>query len=70
MKLKRSVEMREGEREMDQLMWRWQDDRGAAETSTIFAWIMVGVLVVFALQAGLEALGLDVIAWVRTQLGI
>ena len=55
---------------MDQLMWRWQDDSGAAETSTIFAWIVVGVLVVFALQAGLEALGVDVIAWVRTQLGI
>ena len=47
-----------------------RSERGAAETSTIFAWIVVGVLVVFALQAGLESLGVDVIDWVRDTLGI
>jgi hypothetical protein len=47
-----------------------REDRGAAETSTIFAWIVVGVLVVMGLLAGLQALGADVIGWVRTQLGM
>ena len=55
---------------MDKLAGRWREDLGAVETSTIFAWIVVGVLVVFALQSGLEALGVDVIAWVRSQLGV
>ncbi len=55
---------------MHDLLSRLRGDRGAAETSTIFAWIVVGVLVVFALQAGLEQLGLDVIGWVRGQLGV
>ncbi len=55
---------------MGETLKRLRDDRGAAETSTIFAWIVVGVLVVFTLQAGLEALGLDVVTWVRDTLGI
>lgn len=55
---------------MDTLRRLVGDERGAAETSTIFAWIVVGVLVVFALQAGLEALGLDVVQWIRDTLGI
>ena len=41
------------------------DDRGAAETSTILAWIVVGVLVVFALQQGLEEAGTQVIDWIK-----
>lgn len=49
---------------------RLADDGGAAETSTIFAWIVVGVLVVMGLLAALQALGTDVIGFVRTQLGI
>ena len=47
-----------------------RDERGAAETSTIFAWIVVGVLVVMGLLGALQALGADVIGWIRTQLGI
>jgi len=46
------------------------EDAGAAETSTIFAWIVVGVLVVMGLLGALQALGADVITWIRTQLGI
>jgi len=45
-------------------------DRGAAETSAIFAWIVVGVLVVMGLLAALQALGADVITFVRDQIGI
>lgn len=44
-----------------------RDERGAAETSTILAWIVVGVLVVFALRAGLTSAGNDVIEWVTDQ---
>ena len=55
---------------MQRMIWKLFSDRGAAETSTIFAWIVVGVLVVFGLQAGLTALGVDVIAWIRAQLGV
>ena len=48
---------------------RWlRDEEGAAETSTILAWIVVGVLVVFALRAGLTGVGNDVIDWVRDQI--
>ncbi len=45
-----------------------RDERGAAETSTILAWIVVGVLVVFALRAGLTSAGNDVINWVTDQI--
>ena len=44
-----------------------RDERGAAETSTILAWIVVGVLVVFALQQGLEEAGAQVIDWIKDQ---
>ena len=48
---------------------RWlRDEAGAAETSTILAWIVVGVLVVFALRAGLTTAGDDVITWVQNQI--
>ena len=47
---------------------RLRDEEGAAETSTILAWIVVGVLVVFALRAGLTSVGNDVIGWVRGQI--
>jgi len=46
------------------------DDTGAAETSAIFAWIVVGVLVVMGLLGALQLLGADVIDFIRTQLGI
>ena len=46
---------------------RMLDERGAAETSTILAWIVVGVLVVFALQQGLEEAGNQVIDWIKDQ---
>ena len=55
----------------ERLARRWAawmlDERGAAETSTILAWIVVGVLVVFALQQGLEEAGLEVIDWIKLQ---
>lgn len=47
---------------------RMSDERGAAETSTILAWIVVGVLVVFALRTGLTDMGKSVVTWVQTQL--
>ena len=46
---------------------RLYDERGAAETSTILAWIVVGVLVVFALRSGLEEAGVQVIDWIKDQ---
>lgn len=46
---------------------RLPDEAGAAETSTILAWIVVGVLVVFALQQGLEEVGNQVIDWLKDQ---
>lgn len=47
---------------------RLSDERGAAETSTILAWIVVGVLVVFALRAGLTDAGTSVVSWIKAQL--
>ncbi|MDE0288360.1 MAG: hypothetical protein OXJ36_09875 [bacterium] len=46
---------------------RMLDEYGAAETSTILAWIVVGVLVVFALQQGLEEAGTQVIDWIKAK---
>ena len=46
---------------------RLSGEAGTAETSTILAWIVVGVLVVFALQQGLEEAGNQVITWVKDQ---
>lgn len=48
-------------------MTRLSGEVGAAETSTILAWIVVGVLVVFALQQGLEEAGNQVIDWIKDQ---
>ena len=48
-------------------MTRLSGEAGAAETSTILAWIVVGVMVVFALQQGLEEAGNQVIEWVKDQ---
>ena len=46
---------------------RLHDERGAAETSTILAWIVVGVLIVFALQQGLQEAGTQVVDWIKDQ---
>ena len=43
------------------------DDRGAVETSQIFAWIAVVVVAIIGVSAALNALNVDVINWVREQ---
>lgn len=54
------------------LSWRClrADDRGAAETSTILAWVVVGVTVVMGLLVAFTQVGSDVVDWMRNQLGI
>jgi len=47
-----------------------RDEAGAVESAQIFAWIVVTVIAIMALGAMLQALGVDVINWVRTQIGI
>lgn len=47
-----------------------RDERGAVESAQIFAWIVVTVIAIMALGAMLQALGVDVINWVRDQIGI
>ncbi|MCY3580116.1 MAG: hypothetical protein OXH33_06155 [bacterium] len=47
-----------------------RDERGAAETSTVLAWIVVGVLVVMALRAGLQTAGENVIDDLQTRLSV
>jgi len=47
-----------------------RDERGAAETSTVLAWIVVGVLVVMALRTGLETTGTNVINDIQTKLSV
>ena len=47
-----------------------RDETGAVESAQIFAWIVVTVLAVMALGALLQQLGVDVIGWVRDQIGI
>ena len=47
-----------------------RDEVGAVESAQIFAWIVVTVLAVMALGALMQQLGVDVIGWVRDQLGI
>jgi hypothetical protein len=42
-------------------------DRGAVETSQIFAWIAVVVVAIIGVSAALNALNIDVINWVREQ---
>ena len=47
-----------------------RDERCAAETSTVLAWIVVGVLVVMALRAGLQTAGENVIDDLQTRLSV
>ncbi len=47
-----------------------RDESGAVESAQIFAWIAVTVVAIMALGALLNQLGVDVISWVRTQIGI
>ncbi|MGA9597533.1 MAG: hypothetical protein WBV06_15370 [Acidimicrobiia bacterium] len=46
------------------------DETGAVESAQIFAWIVVTVIAIMALGAMMQALGVDVINWVRDQIGI
>ena len=46
------------------------EEDGAVESAQIFAWIVVTVIAIMALGAMMQALGVDVINWVRTQIGI
>ena len=48
----------------------WGDEAGAVESAQIFAWIVVTVIAVMALGAMMQALGVDVINWVRAQIGL
>jgi len=47
-----------------------QDEAGAVESAQIFAWIVVTVIAIMALGALMQALGVDVINWVRDTIGI
>lgn len=47
-----------------------RDEAGAVESAQIFAWIVVTVIAIMALGAMMQALGVDVINWVRTQIGL
>lgn len=46
------------------------DETGAVESAQIFAWIVVTVIAIMALGGLLQALGVDVINWVRDTIGI
>ena len=46
------------------------NEKGAVESAQIFAWIVVTVIAIMALGALMQALGVDVINWVRDQIGI
>lgn len=47
-----------------------RNEAGAVESAQIFAWIVVTVIAVMALGALMQALGVDVINWVRDQIGV
>ena len=47
-----------------------QGEVGAVESAQIFAWVAVTVVAIMGLGALLNQLGIDVINWVRTQIGI
>ena len=47
-----------------------RQDEGAVETTQIFAWIAVVVVAVVAAGVLIQALGVDVINWVRGQIGV
>jgi Flp pilus assembly pilin Flp len=44
------------------------DEAGAVESAQIFAWIAVTVVAIMALGLMMQALGVDVINWVRDQI--
>ena len=50
--------------------WIRREETGAVESAQIFAWIVVTVIAIMALGAMMQALGVDVINWVRAQIGI
>ncbi len=45
-------------------------ERGAIESAQIFAWIAVTVGAIVLLGGMMEALGVDVINWVRGEIGL
>jgi len=46
------------------------EEKGAVESAQIFAWIVVTVIAIMAIGAMMQALGVDVINWVRDQIGV
>ncbi len=46
------------------------DESGAIESAQIFAWIAVTVAAIVLLGGMLEVLGVDLINWVRGEIGI
>jgi hypothetical protein len=55
---------------IDRAVIELRPDEGAVETTQIFAWIAVVVVAVVAAGALIQALGVNVIEWVRGQIGI
>ena len=47
-----------------------RDEAGAIESAQIFAWIAVTVAAIVLMGGMLEVLGVDLINWVRDQIGI
>ena len=47
-----------------------RQESGAIESAQIFAWIAVTVAAIVLLGGMLEVLGVDLINWVRAQIGI
>ncbi len=46
------------------------DEDGAVESAQIFAWIVVTVIAIMATVGIMQALGVDVLCWIRDQIGI
>ncbi len=46
------------------------EQRGAVESAQIFAWIVVTVIAIMATVGIMQALGVDVLCWIRDQIGI
>ncbi len=55
---------------IDRVVIELRQDEGAVETTQIFAWIAVVVVAVVAAGVLIQALGVDVINWVRGQIGV
>ena len=55
---------------IDRAVFGLRQDEGAVETTQIFAWIAVVVVAVVAAGVLIQALGVDVINWVRGQIGV